>query len=185
MINWLITMFTEWLMVAYYFYSFPNTNIRNPYNVFRLDIFLFLSFDNISQSRYHTRRQSFLGATQNRPLLILIRYSSVDSTEQTNPEKCNRHTQQIINFATQLAVKELFNSKCFVRFINTSSNIWLQVFHTLSSWRNNNHDCAYLEIPTKFILKQQHAEMYKVSHLAKHMVVFTLRMFLRYLTTIK
>ena len=67
MINWLITMFTEWLMVVYYFHSFPNTNIRNPYNVFRLDLFLFLSFDNISQSRYRTRRQSFLGATQNRP----------------------------------------------------------------------------------------------------------------------
>ena len=178
-------MFTEWLMVVYYFHSFPDTNIRNPYNVFRLDLFLILSFDNISQSRYHTRRQSFLGATQNRPLLILIRYSSVDSTEQTNPEKCNRHTQQIINLATQLAVKELLKSKCLVRFINTSSNIWLQIFHTLSSRRNNNHDCACLEIPTKFILKQQHAEMYKVSHLAKHMIVFTLRMFLRYLTTIK
>ena len=109
MINWLITMFTEWLMVVYYLHLFPNTNIRNLYNVFRLDIFLFLSFDNISQSRYHTRRQSFLGATQNRPLLILIRYSSVDSTEQTNPEKCNRHTQQIINLATQLAVKDCSN----------------------------------------------------------------------------
>ena len=178
-------MFTEWLMVAYYFHSFPNTNIRNPYNVFRLDIFLFLSFDNINQSRHHTRRQGFLGATQNRPWLILIRHSSRDSTEKTNLEKCNRHTQQIINLATQLAVEELLKSKCLVRFINTSSNIWLQIFHSLSSWRSNNHDCACLEIPTKFILKQQHAEMYKVSHLAKYMVVFTPCMFLRSLTTIK
>ena len=51
--------------------------------------------------------------------------------------------------------------------------------------KEHNHDCACLEIPTKFILKQQHAEMYKVSHLAKYMVVFTPCMFLRSLTTIK
>ena len=38
--------------------------------------------------------------------LILIRRSSRNSIEQTNPEKDNRHTQQIMNLATQLAVKE-------------------------------------------------------------------------------
>ena len=30
-----------------------------------------------------------------------------DNTERTNPEKYNRHTQQIMNVATQPAVKEL------------------------------------------------------------------------------
>ena len=47
-----------------------------------------------------TPRDPFSGHrkhTQNRPL----------STEQTNPEKCHRYTQQIMNLATQLAVKEL------------------------------------------------------------------------------
>ena len=44
MINWLIIIFTKWLMVIYYFHSFPNIDIRNPYNDFRLDIFLFLPF---------------------------------------------------------------------------------------------------------------------------------------------
>ena len=43
----------------------------------------------------------------NRPLVILIRHSSRDSTEQNNPEKFNEHTQHIMNLATQLAVKEL------------------------------------------------------------------------------
>ena len=52
-------------------------------------------------------------------ITILIR----DNTEQTNPEKYNRHTQQIMNVATQLAVKELLKSKCLVQFINTSTNI--------------------------------------------------------------
>ena len=61
----------------------------------------------------------------------------------------------------------------------------ITIFLSLSSWRNNNRDCACLEIPTKFILKQKHAEMYKVSHLAKHKDVFTPRMFLLYWTTIK
>ena len=52
-------------------------------------------------------------------ITVLIR----DNTEQTNPEKYNRHTQQIMNVATQLAVKELLKSKCLVQFINTSTNI--------------------------------------------------------------
>ena len=52
--------------------------------------------------------------------VILIRHSSRDSTEQTNPEKFNWH---IMNFATQLAVKELLKSKCLVQFINTLCNI--------------------------------------------------------------
>ena len=39
------------------------------------------------------------------------------STGQTNPEKYNRHTQQIMNLATQLAVKELLKSKCLVQLI--------------------------------------------------------------------
>ena len=60
--------------------------------------------------------------------LILIRRSSRNSTEQTNPEKDNRHTQQIMNLATQLAVKELLKSKCLGQFINTSSNIWFKIF---------------------------------------------------------
>ena len=55
--------------------------------------------------------------------VILIRHSSRDSTEQTNPEKFNWHTQHIMNFATQLSVKELLKSKCLVQFINTSCNI--------------------------------------------------------------
>ena len=42
-----------------------------------------------------------------------MRHSSRDSTEQTNPEKYNRHTQQIMNLATQLAVKELLKSNIF------------------------------------------------------------------------
>ena len=46
-----------------------------------------------------------------------------DRTEQANPEKYNRHTQQIKNLATQLAVKELLKSICLVQFINTSSKI--------------------------------------------------------------
>ena len=41
MINWLITMFTEWLMQICYFYSFSNTIIGNPYNVFWLIYFYF------------------------------------------------------------------------------------------------------------------------------------------------
>ena len=41
MINWLIIMFTEWLMLMYYFHSLSNINIGNPYNFFRLDSFLF------------------------------------------------------------------------------------------------------------------------------------------------
>ena len=56
---------------------------------------------------------------------ILIRYSFRDSTEQTNPEKYNRHTQQIMNLATQLAVKELLKSKCLVQFTNTSVKQYL------------------------------------------------------------
>ena len=48
MINWLITMFTEWLMLIYYFHSFSDINMENPYNVFRLDILLLLSFNNQS-----------------------------------------------------------------------------------------------------------------------------------------
>ena len=48
MIDWPIVIFTEWLMVIYNFHSFPNTNMRNPYNVFRLDIFLLLSFSIVS-----------------------------------------------------------------------------------------------------------------------------------------
>ena len=47
----------------------------------------------------------------------LIRHSSRDSTKQTNPEKYNRRTQQIMNLATQLAVKELLKSKCLVQVI--------------------------------------------------------------------
>ena len=46
-----------------------------------------------------------------------------DRTEQANPEKYNRHTQQIKNLATQLAVEELLKSICLVQFINTSSKI--------------------------------------------------------------
>ena len=38
-------MFTEWFMLIYYFYSFSSTNITNPYDVSRLDILLFLSFN--------------------------------------------------------------------------------------------------------------------------------------------
>ena len=45
---------------------------------------------------------------------FLIRYSSGDSTKQTNPEKYNRHTQHIMNLATQLAMKELLKSKRLV-----------------------------------------------------------------------
>ena len=36
MINWLSIIFTEWLMVIYYFHTFSYTNIRNSYN----DVFL-------------------------------------------------------------------------------------------------------------------------------------------------
>ena len=54
---------------------------------------------------------------------IFIRLSSRHSTEQTNPEKYNRHTQPIMNLATQIAAKELLISKCLVQFINTPSNI--------------------------------------------------------------
>ena len=57
-----------------------------------------------------------------------MRHSSRDGTEQTNPEKYNRYTQQIMNFATKLAVKELLKSKCLVQFINTSSNIYFKIF---------------------------------------------------------
>ena len=39
-------------------------------------------------------------------------HSYRDSTEQTNPEEHNWHTQQIMNLVTQLAVKELLKSKC-------------------------------------------------------------------------
>ena len=49
MINWLIIMSTEWLMQICYFRSFSNTNIGNSYDIFRLDIFLFLSCDNYLQ----------------------------------------------------------------------------------------------------------------------------------------
>ena len=66
--------------------------------------------------------------TQNRPQLIFSRNSSRDSTEQTNPEKYNRHTQQIMNLATQLAVKGVLKSKCLVQFINTSSKIFPPTF---------------------------------------------------------
>ena len=53
-------------------------------------------------------------------ITVLIR----DNNEQTNPEKYNRHTQPIMNVATQqLAVKELLKSKCLVQFINTLTNI--------------------------------------------------------------
>ena len=51
-----------------------------------------------------------------------------DRTEQANPEKYNRHTQQIKNLATQLAVEELLKSICLVQFINTSSKIWFKIF---------------------------------------------------------
>ena len=40
-----LAMFNEWLTLIYYFHSFSNTNIGNPYNVFGLDILLFLSFN--------------------------------------------------------------------------------------------------------------------------------------------
>ena len=46
-----------------------------------------------------------------------------DRTEQANLEKYNRHTQQIKNLTTQLAVEELLKSICFVQFINTSGKI--------------------------------------------------------------
>ena len=38
------------------------------------------------------------------------------------PEKYNRHTQQIMNLATQLAAKELLKSKCLVQSISTQSD---------------------------------------------------------------
>ena len=60
MINWLITTFTEWLMQICYFHSFSNTNIGNPYNVFRLDIFLFLSFNNAQQHGIYLFLKIFL-----------------------------------------------------------------------------------------------------------------------------
>ena len=52
-------------------------------------------------------------------IVNLIRHS----TQQTNPEKYNWHTQQIVNLVTQLALKELLKSKGLVQFINISSNI--------------------------------------------------------------
>ena len=54
---------------------------------------------------------------------MLIRQSSQNSTGKTNTEKYNRHTQQIMNLATQIAVKELLKSKRLLQLINTSSNI--------------------------------------------------------------
>ena len=75
----------------------------------------------------------------------------------------------------QLEIMEL--SKviyCIWIFVNkvmlNSSSPWLDRVRTLYKSR-----C--LEISPKFILKQQQTEMYKVSHLAKHIVVFALRMF--------
>ena len=53
----------------------------------------------------------------------LLNFNQTFISEQTNPEKYNRHTQQIMNLATQLAVKELLKSKCLAQFINTSSNV--------------------------------------------------------------
>ena len=50
----------------------------------------------------------------------------------SKPEKYNRHSQQIMNPATQLPVKELLKSKCLLQFINTSSNIWFKSFSTNS-----------------------------------------------------
>ena len=43
-----------------YFHSFSNTNIGNPYNVFRLDIFLFLSFNNAQQHGIYLFLKIFL-----------------------------------------------------------------------------------------------------------------------------
>ena len=78
------------------------------------------------------RGQSFIGATQNRPLLILIRHSSRDSIKQTNPEKYNLHTSQIMNLATQLAIKELLKIKMFVAIHEHHKQYLIENFSTYS-----------------------------------------------------
>ena len=59
MINWLIIMFTEWLMLIYFFHTFSNTSIGNPYNVFRLNTFLFLSSNTAFWFFYHIQIIAF------------------------------------------------------------------------------------------------------------------------------
>ena len=82
----------------------------------------------INRRRCHTKRQNCLGATQNRLQFILIRHSDLEiAPSKSIPEKYNRHTQQIVNHATQLD-KKLFKLKCPVQSINTSSNIKFNFF---------------------------------------------------------
>ena len=89
----------------------------------------------ITKSNKHTNDDIWIRPKPNtndstRPLSPGIEniHKFVHSTEQTNPEKYNQHTQKIMNLATQLAVKELLKWKCLVQFITTSSNIWFKIF---------------------------------------------------------
>ena len=60
--------------------------------------------------------------------VTLIRHSDLEiAPSKSIPEKYNRHTQQIVNHATQLD-KKLFKLKCPVQSINTSSNIKFNFF---------------------------------------------------------
>ena len=100
----------------------------------------------INRRRCHTKRQNCLGAIQNRLQFILIRHSDLEiAPSKSIPEKYNRHTQQIVNHATQLD-KKLFKLKCPVQSINTSSNIkfnfFQNMFYKLSSRTKNKHDRA-------------------------------------------
>ena len=82
----------------------------------------------INRRRCHTKRQNCLGAIQNRLYFILIRHSDLEiAPSKSIQEKYNRHTQQIVNHATQLD-KKLFKLKCPVQSINTSSNIKFNFF---------------------------------------------------------
>ena len=67
-----------------------------------------------------TPQDNFLQASKTHTKSPIVNFNS---TEQTNPEKYDRCTQQIMNLATQLVVKELLKSKYLVQLINTSSNI--------------------------------------------------------------
>ena len=70
-----------------------------------------------------TPQDHFLQASKTYTKSSIVNFNQTFISEQTNPEKYNRHTQQIMNLATQLAVKELLKSKCLAQFINTSSNV--------------------------------------------------------------
>ena len=132
-----------------------NLTATKPPTIFRRKIVVqwkHLLTLHINQKRCHTRRQSFLGATKNRPKLILIRHSSTGSTEQTNQNIIGTLNKSWI-LQRSLPLKNCSNQNVWCNSSTPQAIFDSKFVYSLSSWRNNNHDRATV-YRTPFSLEQ-------------------------------